>query len=168
VTPPPHDPLADLAEAIGNAVRMAERTDSTDLDVENAARLRRLLDGAARRFSDARNEVDYDLSNRLDRNDRLVVDGAVYEVTVSTTRKGWDNDAVRREVVKGVLFDPTTGEQRTAEDVVRCLAKLYPLGGSGLRLTEAKSLLPGFDPDEFCQTEHRRAIRMTEAKAAHS
>lgn len=157
--------LDDALAATGRFIREAERLDETTLDRDDLARWMRALDGVKRRIKLPYESAEKALVKLVGRNERLVIDGAVFEQDRSSGRKGWDNERVRHLVVSTALFDPATGEARDAESAVRVLGELYALGGSGLRVTAAARLIPGFDADEYSESNGKTTIKVTEATA---
>lgn len=151
----------DVLGDVGRAVRSAEAFDEA-MDPDRLTRWVFTLRGAARRFQDLDRDWTEVLAAVAPHGQPTIFDGMVVEASMKSSRTGWDNDAVRREVVRAATYDPTTGAQRDADDAIAVLAKLYPLGGSGLRLTAARDLIPGFDPDEFCKTERKPSVKITE------
>lgn len=148
--------------ALGRAIREAEALDDTLLPTSDLARWVWAVRGAVKRLRIVDGEASHSLASLLDYATPTLIDGVVWEAYRSSQRKEWDNDAVRRLVMTHARFD-NDGEQRSTDDALGVIAKLYPLGGNTLRTKAARELMPGFDPDEYAHTERKLTVKATEA-----
>lgn len=154
----------DAMTQMGRLMREAEDLDPSLLTPEEMARWLATIRGAVKRLRDLEADTVEVLAAVLPHGQPAILDGMVVEASERSSRSGWDNDRVRREVVRAATYDPATGAFRDTEEALSVISRLYPLGGAGLRLTAAKDLIPGWDADEFCASERKPHIKITEAK----
>ena len=152
-----HDVLAD----VGRAVRNAEAFDG-QLDPDQLTRWVYTLRGAVKRFRELDAEWTDVLCAVAPHGQPAVYDGMVVEASMRSVRTQWDNDRLHREVLRFATYDPKTGEQRDADEAIAAVGELFPLTGTSIRVGAAKKLIPGFDPSEYCQTELKPSVRITE------
>jgi len=158
------DEFDDVMELIGRTIRRAEALDDTALDPDRLARWAFTLDGAVKRLRVLDGEARTLLAEMVPVGQETRLDGVLsVEVKKSSYRTEWDNDLLRREVMRFATYDPATGAQRAADEALAAVGELFPLtGSSGFRVGAAKKLIPGFDPDEFCHTEIKTSVSITE------
>lgn len=157
------DDFDDAMELIGRTIRRAEALDDAALGPDLLARWAHTLDGAVKRLRVLHGEATNLLAEVVPHGQPTILDGMIVEANRTSYRTGWDNDSLSREIIRFVTYDPTTGGQRSADEAFAAVSELFPLtGSSGFRVGAAKKLMPGFDPDEFCHTELRVTVKITE------
>lgn len=155
--------LLDAASSLSRGLADATPNDAT---LSEVARLHIVLQEAGEQLGQIISTLNGWAALMMEGDQVRLPGVGVLERGWSKSRTDWDNDSLRRDVVRAIRFDPETGEE-IATDVVRELSDAYYLSGSNVRIKWLQS--HGLHPGDYCHESPWRAkVKMTKERSDDS